>query len=160
MTGLTRVRISLSAGDFEVEGSEEFVAQYGDAIQTLIDRLEKQPIQALGPAPEGAVGSTAAGVSAPPVEHGEFGEVLHALPAKASGSDRILLAGLHVQRGSEDTTFSTGEANELLLGQGVKLSNPSQALKNAIKAKRVFRVGSRYRVSKTGEEHLKSLVGQ
>jgi hypothetical protein len=92
-------------------------------------------------------------------EQQEFGEVLHSLPNSATGPDRMLLAGSYAQLASADNTFSTGEANQLLLGQGVKLSNPSQALKNAIAAKRVFKVGKRYRVSKSGEEHLKSLTG-
>lgn len=160
MAEQARVRISLSAGDLEVEGTEEFVAQYADAIQTLIDRIEEQPSQSLGPRPEAATGAKPAATSAPAAEQREFGEVLHSLPSNASGSDRILVAGSYAQLASGDNTFSTGEANQLLLGQGVKLSNPSQALKNAIAAKRVFKVGKRYRVSKTGEEHLRSLIGQ
>jgi hypothetical protein len=94
-----------------------------------------------------------------PAEKREFGEVLHALPNKASGPDQMLVAGWYAQDGSTDNTFSTGEANQLLLGQSVKIANPSQSLKNAIAAKRVFKVGSRYRVSKIGEQHLHSLIG-
>jgi hypothetical protein len=71
----------------------------------------------------------------------------------------MLVAGWYVQQASADKTFSTGDANQLLLGQGIKLSNPSQSLKNAIGAKRVFKVGKGYKVSKTGEEHLKTLMG-
>lgn len=159
MAEQARVRISLSAGDLEVEGTEDFVRQYADSIRTLIDRLEELPVQRVGaqreafdtPAPSASTASAA--------EQREFGEVLHSLPNDASGPDRMLLAGSYVQLASADNTFSTGEANQLLLGQGVKLSNPSQALKNAIVAKRVFKVGKRYRISKTGDEHLKSLVG-
>lgn len=156
-----RVRISLSAGDLEVEGTEDFVRQYADSIRTLIDRLEELPIPIQGTAARGeAVGTPAPSApTASAAEQREFGEVLHSLPNSASGQDRMLLAGSYAQLASADNTFSTGEANQLLLGQGVKLSNPSQALKNAIASKRVFKVGKRYRVAKTGEEHLKSLVG-
>jgi hypothetical protein len=153
-----RVRISLSASELEVEGVEEFVAQYAEAINSLIIRLEDQPIQsptAVQAAPAGA----SPGAAQAPKEQREFGEVLHSLPSNASGSDRILVAGWYAQKSSADNTFSTGEANQLLLGQGIKLSNASQALKGAISAKRVFKVGSRYRVSRTGEEHLRSLIG-
>jgi hypothetical protein len=155
-----RVRISLSAGDLEVEGTEDFVRQYADSITTLIDRLEELPaIHRVSPQAEALASSTPRAATASAAERREFGEVLHSLPSNASGSDRILVAGSYAQQASGDNTFSTGEANQLLLGQGVKLSNPSQALKNAIAAKRIFKVGKRYRVSKTGEEHLKSLIG-
>ena len=150
------IRISLTAGDLELEGSEEFVAQYGDAIQGLLGRL-RQPA---APGKPGGTGVATTPVIDPPAgeEPREFGEVLHALPNSASGADQILIAGSYAQQSSTENSFSTGEANQLLLGQGVKLSNPSQSLKNCIAAKRVFKVGSRYRISKTGEEHLKALI--
>lgn len=159
MADQARVRISLSTGDLEVEGTEDFVRQYSDSISTLISQLEELPIQRVSPPAEAVGSSTPATATASGPEQREFGEVLHSLPGSASGADRILIAGSYAQLGSGDNTFSTGEANQLLLGQGVKLSNPSQALKNAIASKRVFKVGKRYRVSKTGEEHLKSLIG-
>jgi hypothetical protein len=155
-----RIRISLSAGELEVNGTQEFVAQYENAIRSLIGRLENEPIRPAVSSPDPTTGSGSRSASPQPDEKREFGEVLHALPSNASGPDRILVAGSYAQLASGDNTFSTGEANQLLLGQGVKLSNASQALKNAIAAKRVFKVGGRYRVSKIGEEHLKTLIGQ
>jgi hypothetical protein len=157
----TRVRISLNAGDLEVQGSEAFVGQYASAIQELIARLKDG--QAHQGSREGGAGRAGAGPAAggaPALGRREFGEVLHGLPNKVTGPDQILIAGAFAQEASGDNTFSTGEANQLLIGQGVKLSNPSQALKNAIAAKRVFKVGARYRVSKTGEQHLQSLIGE
>ena len=158
MAGQARVRISLSAGDLEIEGTEEFVAQYDGPIQTLIGRLQEQPVPA--PAGSGAgARSGADGSASTGIAGKEFGEVLHALPSTASGTDQILLAGWYVQQGSADSTFSTNAANQLLVGQGIKLSNASQALKNSIAAKRVFKVGKGYKVSKTGEDYLKTLIG-
>lgn len=159
MAEQARIRISLSAGELEVEGAEEFVAQYDEAINTLISRLEDQPIQSPTPVEAAAAGASPGAAQAAPTGQREFGEVLHSLPSNATGTDRILVAGWYAQTASADNTFSTGEANQLLLGQGIKLSNASQALKGAISAKRVFKVGSRYRVSRTGEEHLRSLIG-
>lgn len=69
-----------------------------------------------------------------------------------------MLAGLYAQRQSADGTFTTGNANTLLVEQGVKLSNASQAMKGNADAKRAFRVAKRnWKVSKAGEEHLGSL---
>lgn len=157
MAEQARIRISLSAGDLEIQGSEDFVRQYADSVRTLITRLEELPVQNVRAQTQAAPGAPPA-ATAFSGEQREFGEVLHLLPSSASGSDQIVLAGSYAQPASADNTFSTGEANQLLLGQGVKLSNPSQALKSAITAKRVFKVGKRYRVSKAGEEQLKSLT--
>jgi len=159
VAGEARVRISLSASELEVEGAEEFVAQYAEAINTLIHRLEDQPIQSPTPVQAAAAGAPAGAAQAATAEPREFGEVLHSLPSNASGTDRILVAGWYAQRANSDNTFSTGEANQRLLGQGIKLSNASQALKGAISAKRVFKVGRRYRISRPGEEHIRSLIG-
>jgi hypothetical protein len=78
------------------------------------------------------------------------------LAKNASQSDKILLAGSFAAQGTGDKTFSTSEASALLVEQGIKLSNPSQSLKNNLAAKRVFKQGNRFRVSKIGEDHLKT----
>jgi hypothetical protein len=156
MAGQARIRVSLTTGDLEVEGSETFVAKYAEPIDELIGRLREGQLQA--PA------APTAGSSKPvPTATGsypeEFGEAIHGLPNSASGPDQILLAGFYVQKANDDASFSTGEANQLLIGQGIRLANPSQALKYAITSKRAFKVGKRYRVSRSGEEHLNELTG-
>jgi len=160
MAEQSRIRISLTAGELEVEGTEAFVAQYADAIEGLIGRLETQPLPTATSQPVAGPASAAGTSKSMPTELPEFGELLHGLPSNVSGPDRIVVAGWYVQQTNSENTFSTGEANQLLIGQGIKLSNPSQALKNAIAAKRVFKVGNRYRVSKAGEDHIKPFLGQ
>lgn len=158
MAGQARIRVSLTTGDLEVEGSEAFVAKYAEPLDELIERLREGRLQA-PTAP--TAGSRTPAASASASSHPEeFGEALHALPNSATGTDQILLAGLFAQQESAESTFSTGEANQLLVGQGIKLTNPSQALKNGITAKRAFKVGKRYRVSKAGEEHINELMSQ
>ena len=158
MPDQARIRISLTTGDLEVEGSEAFIAKYAEPLDELIERLRKGHLHAPA-APTGASPTPAPNASAASQPE-EFGEALHALPNSATGTDQILLAGLFAQKDSADSTFSTGEANQLLVGQGIKLTNPSQALKNGITAKRAFKVGKRYRVSKAGEEYVSELMGQ
>ncbi len=89
----------------------------------------------------------------------EFGEAIHSLPKGSSGTDQILVAGYYAAAGSADGTFATSEANSLLVEQGIKLSNPSQSLKNGLAAKRVFKVGKRFKLSKTGEDSIRSFIG-
>jgi hypothetical protein len=158
MSEHARIRVSLSAGELEVEGPDAFFAKYSDSIDAMLSRLKTQPVSAESAPALGSHAAPSTAVNSAGAELPEFGEVLHGLPSNASGPDRVLVAGWYVQQENSESTFSTGEANQLLMGQGVKLSNPSQALKNAIAAKRVFKVGSRYRVSKSGEDHLKTLL--
>jgi hypothetical protein len=154
-----KIRVSLANGEIEVEGPDQFVSKYEDDIRELLDRLKEQPVPAK--AASAGNGQTMA-TRSPGVIGGasEFGEVLHALPKGATGSDQILVAGYFAARGNTEQTFSTNEANRLLVEQGIKLSNPSQSLRNNLSVKRVFKVGSRYRVSNIGEQHVLSLVGQ
>lgn len=149
-----RIRISLANGDLEVEGSLEFVDRYEKSIKDMLRRLEELPVTVKSRKESGAgSGLRRDG------DVGDFGEILHGLPKSATGSDQMLVAGWFVQQSSNDSAFTTGEANKLLVGQGIKLSNPSQAMRGNLAAKRVFKVaGDRWRTSKTGEEHLKTLL--
>lgn len=154
-----RFRVNLSTGELEVAGSEAFVSQYAESIEALLERLLAQG-PATPAAPAAAQPATPAYVGAPtPVSVATdepFGEVLHSLSSK-SGTDQILLAGLYVGKGRDDGTFSTVEAHQRLIEQGIKLSNASQSMKNNLNAKRVFKVGKGFKVSKQGVDHLKSL---
>lgn len=157
ITGVAaRIRVSLATGELEVEGTEAFVSQYEETIAALLERLrtDGQAAPVSGPRETGASSpaptAPAAGGDEP------FGEVLHLLTSK-SGTDQSLLAGYYAAKASPDGSFSTAEASRLLVEQGVKLSNPSQSLKNNLNAKRAFKVGSRYKVSKVGLDHLKTL---
>jgi hypothetical protein len=152
-TAEARIRISLQAGELEVEGSETFIAQYQDVLDALIDRVRTSKPGPAQTDPAGTTTSTGASAA-----KGDFPEALHGLPSGASGSDQILVAGYFASLGIPDSTFATGDANKLLLEQGIKLSNPSQSLRNNLTAKRVFKVGNRFRISKTGEDHLKTLI--
>jgi hypothetical protein len=150
-----RLRINLAEREFEVEGSEAFVRAYAERFDALLARLDAGAEAApdAGPEPRPA--------PAPADRQGAetFGEVLHRLPKSASDVDRILLAGHFAQRRSPDASFSTGEANELLTEQGIKVGNPSQCVKQNLVAKRVFKHLRRYRVSQIGVDHLRQLIG-
>lgn len=151
------VRISLSAGELEIRGSEDFIAKF-DVIDELLEKFRDVPVASVTTNVTNPNGSSGGGSGA--TGSGElppFGEVLHQLPSDATGTDKIVLAGLYAQRDSTDSTFATAEASKMLIEQGIKLSNPTQSLNNAQSAKRVFKVGKRWKVSKSGEDHLKSI---
>jgi hypothetical protein len=144
-----KLRINLAQREFEVEGSEEFVRAYAERIDGWLGQLDVTANPAV---------ATASTPPAPPVAR-TFGELHQHLPRAATDVDRILLAGHFVQGRNADRSFATGEANALLTEQGVKVGNPSQCVKQNLVAKRVFKHQGRYRVSQTGVDHLRQLVG-
>lgn len=154
MDNHNRLRIVVGDRELELEGDKEFMAKYDGAVATLLDALRASP-----PERRQEAGSRRQPSVTSDVDTGEFGETLGLLPKGATAADSVLLAGLHAQRASEDRTFSTKDANALLLEQSVKIGNPSQCMTNNLKAKRVFKVGDKYRVSKPGEDHLAALLG-
>ncbi|TYK52390.1 hypothetical protein [Actinomadura decatromicini] len=163
MTSDARLRISLASGEFEVEGSEAFIAQYKDTVRQMLEKLPESMLQSFVSADNsiqtGAnVASDDQGTRAE-AELPEFGEAIHRLPRGASGTDQILIAGFYVSKRSANSTFSTADANKLLIDQGIKISNPSQSLKNNLAAKRVFKDGKAYKLSREGIEKVSSLLG-
>jgi len=168
----TRLKINLSQGEFEVEGSEAFVERYAQRIDALFTNLEarrdvettstERPTTVTGlpigtsVASETSGGGGAAGNGQAP-EH--LGEWLEHMPRSATDVDRMLLSGYYAQLRSADQCFGTGEANALLTDQGIKVGNPSQCIKQNLVAKRVFKHHRRYRVSQTGLDQLRQLLG-
>ncbi len=148
-----RIRVSLTAGELELEGSEEFIGQYQDTLDSVLQRLRD------GATPAGPAAPPPAVDNSPAKKAEEFGEALQSFSSGANDTDRMLLAGSFAQRSSPVKTFATGDAAKLLIEQGIKPGNPSQCMTNNLKAKRVFKVGGKYKVSKQGEDHMKSLGG-
>jgi hypothetical protein len=147
------VRISLELGEFEVSGPEAFISTYQETIDELLGRLKN-----LEPKQQAGFGSIHHGRERPRTPPSEFPELLHALPKSATDTDRMLLAGFFLAGSAPDATFATGDANKLLIEQGVKVTNPSQCMTNNLKAKRAFKSGRRYKVSTTGQDYLHQLV--
>jgi len=159
----TRLKINLSQGEFEVEGSEAFVERYAEKIEALFQGLKPtQPSEATPvlstPAPA-VQPRQANGASGPEVAPDHLGEWLEHMPRSATDVDRLLLSGYYAQLRSADQCFGTGEANALLTDQGIKVGNPSQCVKQNLVAKRVFKHHRRYRVSQTGLDQLRLLLG-
>jgi hypothetical protein len=149
-----RLKVNLAEREFEVEGSEAFVRAYAERIEALLERLNG-PVEPASALQEPARARFEAAPPAPLT----FGELMHHLPRSASDVDRVLVAGYHAQARTADRSFSTGQANGLLTEQGVRLGNPSQCVKQNLIAKRLFKHQGRYRISQTGLDHLRQLLG-
>ena len=164
----TRLKINLTSREFEVEGGEAFVRAYAERFEELLGAMIAEPSPAEPPrahptatAGDGAGGSAGGGAQdrAKPAL-GSFGEFIQALPKSGTDYDKMLAAGFFAQSRSGDNSFSTGDANNLLLEQGIKVGNPSQCVKQNLNARRVFAVQrGRYRVSQPGVDHLRQMMG-
>ena len=75
-----------------------------------------------------------------------------------TGTDQILVAGHYAAMNNAQQTFVTAEANKLLVEQSIKLANPSQSLKNNLNSKKVFKVGSRFKLSRDGIDRVNELL--
>ena len=148
-----KLRVNLAQREFEVTGSEDFVREYAERVEALLERLMGGAIQvAAAPDP------VSRDHEAEPL--GEFGPFIQRLPSTATEVDTMLAAGFYAQAASSDDTFATAEANKRLLEQGIKLGNPSQCVRQSLVAKRVFLVArGRFRVSQHGRAHLRQLLG-
>jgi hypothetical protein len=150
----TRLRINLTSREFEVEGSEAFVRAYAERFDELLAGLTAGPPEPL------CAARVAAEEERPKASLGNFGEYVQTLPRSATDVDKMLAAGFFAQSRSGDNAFSTGDANTLLMDQGIKVGNPSQCVKQSLVAKRVFQVQrGRYRVAQPGLDHLRHLMG-
>jgi hypothetical protein len=149
-----RLRINLSQREFEVEGSEAFIKAYVERFEGWLARLDQTAEPAPLPAPDTRPEPAAQQLGAE-----SFGELLHRLPRAATDVDRVLLAGYFSYLRSADKSFSTGDANTLLTEQGIMVGNPSQSVRQNLAAKRVFKHQGRYRLSQTGIDYLRQLLG-
>jgi hypothetical protein len=141
-----RIRINLAQRELEIEGPRDFVESYGERLERLL--------AALGGAAPAATNSAA---DSP---EDSFGAFISHLPASATDVDRMLAAGYWVQRRSGDDCFATAEASRRLVEHGFKVGNPSQCVKQAQLAKRVFvHQRGRYRVSQLGRQYLRQVMG-
>ncbi|MFP4125710.1 MAG: hypothetical protein ACLFU0_03585 [Alphaproteobacteria bacterium] len=158
---MARLRVNLAQGEFEIEGDEDFVRAYAERIEALLDQLGPPAAAPADPPPAAAPAPAGAPVDPPAPGEPPFGELLQGLPRNATDVDRMLLAGLFLQRRAAERAFTTADANRLLLEHGVKLGNPSQSVKQNLVAKRAFAVQrGRYRVAQGGLGHLEQLTGR
>ncbi len=150
----TRLKINLTSREFEVEGSEAFVRAYAERFDELLGAMTTAAPE---PRPQPANGGAE---ERPKPSLGSFGEFVQALPKSSTDVDKMLAAGFFAQGRSGDNAFSTGDANNLLMEQGIKVGNPSQCVKQNLNARRVFAVQrGRYRVSQPGVDHIRHLLG-
>ena len=154
------LRVNPQTGEIEIHGSEKFVREMLDYVRPIIEghrRPQGRPRQEEKAPPVKA--QVAGKKPASPDMPEEFGEYRHRFSA-THGTDQVLIAGRFAQEQSESNSFKTNEATKLLQDQSIKLTNPSQAVKQGLKSKRLIKLrGGKYRVSQSGIAAIDKLAG-
>jgi hypothetical protein len=150
-----RCRINFSTRELEVAGSNQEVAEWWERLDPILKEF-RQP-QSTSPKMGNGISG---GSSGDPPLPDAFGEYFYEFPSSMTDVEKILAAAYFVQRNESDSTFKTGQASKLLSENGIKLVNPSQCVKQNMEKKHVFAHNGKYRVSKTGIDHLKELKNQ
>jgi len=129
-------------GELEIEGAATVVGEWWEKIWPQ-----------LGGSAAGAKAAAAGAVhprhlSAIPASNGDgelpdvFGEFFNEFRADVTDVDKMLIAGAFVQAKDPDRAFTTKHANQLLMDQNVKLTNPSECVRSLIRTKRTFVVSN------------------
>jgi hypothetical protein len=147
-----RVRVNFGSREIEVEGTGQEVGAWWDRLMPILADLSQRrgesPKAADGPGGE-LVGSV--------LNVDSFGEYLHGFPSSITAVDKMLAAAFYIQNQDGDDSFTTGQASRLLSEHGIKLGNPSQCVKMNVDKKHVFAHKGKFRVSRSGIQHLEKL---
>lgn len=146
--------------EFEVQGEAKYVNDtFGIYIHEYLETIKgnhppKKPNEG---STKQAPPATKEGTSVDELPD-SFGEYLNKFPRTLKDVDRLLIAGLYVQSKNKNNFFTISEASNLLVDQGIKLSNSSAFNKANETTKRIFKLsGKNYRVSDSGIQYVKTL---
>jgi len=170
MEGKARIRIAVNGGEFEIEGSEEFINTYADTIKSFTKILKEAPMANQSDQEQSDTAGKQFSIFEPtpdPIPRdpngklsaASFGELYYKVPKSTSKTDIVLLASYFVQSNNEEGTFSTHEVNKLLREHGIDLTNTSHFNKLNQEYKKVFKMKQgKYKVSEEGVDHLKTIL--
>lgn len=167
-----RIKINLSLGEIEFEGTEEFVKtqisnlsdlleivsqiQQNDIADTEVTELIEKNVQEQNKKIE-RIGEDGLEVTS------SCGEWLTKFKDNLPENDYALVTAYYLQKQSSDNDFNSLEVTQVLKDHGHKLSNTSQSLIRLTSKKFVFQTRKEgkikyMRVSADGIKHLKTLL--
>lgn len=163
---LVKIRINLDSREFEVEGDANYINdRFGEDIDEYLALIKQQKNVQSIPSFKAPLSTT----DALKVESGQpdkntympdsFGEYFNRFAKSLSIVDKLLVTSYFVQSKNPEKVFTLKEASDLLLDQGVKLSNPNAFNKANSETKRIFKLsGKNFRVSDIGVEYINGLT--
>ena len=162
---MTKFRFVSALGEFEFEGSEEYVERNISKLDTFIKILTTSGIhkkQEIKKQQEIQTGNETFSdeLNVPAI----FGEWMNSFKAKdLTDLDKALITAFYIQKKSPTNEFKTNEITTALSDNGIKIANPSGTLKRLSDKKYMFQVRKDgkiiyKRVSDIGEKKLKELL--
>ena len=158
-----KIRISLTTREVEFEGDlqlikENFGEHIEDYLKTLRKDTPKNSETKRNPSSQEHAPKSPEPNSDSSSIPDNFGEFFSRYPKSLSNVDKILLASYYIQNTTEGKSFTVKDAEDILIDQGVSLSNAGVFNKSNISTKRVFKLsGKNFRISDTGVEYIKTL---
>lgn len=169
MSQVTRIKIKIAEGEFEIEGNQQFVekqlSNIAEMILQLKAELNKKPI----------TNEKNAKISKTPTKAkaqketeensglaGKFAEFNKTFRNSLSQQDLTLLAGKFIVENTERKTFNTSLVNPLFKQLNLKVTNPSNSLKILLDSGKITVSNKKgrttnYQVSPEGEKYIDSL---
>ena len=153
-----RLRINLINGEFEIDGNSDFIIEhFGERINSYLDIIQSDK----GINKENAIirpnpNKSEILVGTIP---DNFGEYFNKFSKSISNVDKLLIASYFIQSTQESKSFLVKDASDLLIEQGIKLSNSAAFNNLNLNTKRIFKLtGKAFRVSDIGKEYIKNLL--
>ncbi len=173
MTDTVKIRVNVSAGEIELQGSKEFVEKHINNIEHLFGIISNATEGLQSPITEQIPRTNekeahSEGESVKPPSRQSLPDnlrdwIIKRLPEDMTETDIALAAGYFIQEHSEDDRFKTSEVTNQLKDIGIKLSNTSHSLSGQEDKGHIFPDGKdggqkQWRVAREGEEYLKGLA--
>jgi hypothetical protein len=158
-----KIRINLETREFEVQGDAKYINDhFGDYIteyMSLIKGSQKAGNKSNAPSSiltePSLINKEAESESLPD----SFGEYFNKFPRTLSNVDKLLVSSFYLQSTHNGNFFTIPDASNLLIDQGVKLSNANAFNKANETTKRIFKLsGKNFRVSESGAQYIKTLI--
>ncbi|SHM76161.1 hypothetical protein [Gracilibacillus kekensis] len=166
-----KVKINVQTGDIELEGTEKFVTEQMNDLETTVDiiaqLLKNEPETSVEEFEErkeqeqeklAKVEENTLDTNCP------MGEFYQKFKEGLNDLDKALITAYFIQKQNPDNEFKTREVSEALKEHGIKLTNPSTSLNRLSDKKYIFltrKEGKKLkyqRVSADGVECLKTLL--
>jgi hypothetical protein len=151
-----RIRINLSTREFEIDADSDFVIQkFGDKIFEYLDIVKSSNSKTAAKSANEYDSTPIANSDVP----NSFGEYYNKFPKGLNNVDKLLISCYFIQSSTEAKAFTVKEASDLLIDQGVKLTNANAFNTSNFNTKRIFKLtGRSFKVSDIGKDYINNLL--
>lgn len=172
MSDTSKINLKIGQIEISIEGPSEFVSQQYDKVEahlkTYSDISTNLPQQTRNSASESTPNDNSSNSS--PQKGSDltnlpetFGEWLNKIDKGTNDTSKAILAGYYVQTTSASKNFRVREISKILKEHGIKLSNASTFIQNAVKNKKVFQVSktgseAHFKLTREAEDEMKTLL--